>query len=75
MRMTPLQPEARDRLYTRRAQATTEAGRARESLFLARLVLLLFVQVADEAACQLSIDAALRSLPNPSLSAGTDDNF
>lgn len=72
--MTSLNSEARDRLYTRCAEATTKAGSRRESLFLARLVLLLFERVADEAACLQAIDAALHELPNPSLSAGIDDN-
>ena len=63
--MTPLNPEARDRLYAECARAISEAGAERESLFLARLVLLLFEQVGDEARCR----AALAGLPIPSLSA------
>ena len=70
-----LPPEARDRLYTAVAHATTSAGRSRESLFLARLALLLFEQVGDEAACERAIADALRNLPEPSLSAGSDDRY
>lgn len=66
---TPLAPEARDRIYAHCARAITEAGSERESLFLARLVLLLCEQVGDEARCRQAIDDALRALPIPSLSA------
>lgn len=59
---------ARDRVYTRCAQAVSEAGASREPLFLARLALLLFEQVGDEARCLAAIDEALRELPEPSLS-------
>lgn len=61
-------PESRDRLYTRCAEAVTTAGPTRESLFLARLALLLFEAVDDEARCDAAIDAALADLPEPSLS-------
>ena len=37
-----------DRLYARCSNAIASAGRERESLFLARLALLLFEQVQDE---------------------------
>lgn len=68
--MTPaLAPEARDRLYAACANAITEAGEARESLFLARLALLLFEQVGDEARCRQALADALDQLPRPSLSA------
>lgn len=69
--MTPaaLAPEARDRLYADSARAVTEAGPARESLFLARLALLLFEQVGDEARCRQALADALDALPVPSLSA------
>ena len=70
-----LSPDARDRVYASVARATSDAGRSRESLFLARLALLLFEQVGDEAACERAIEAALRDLPEPSLSAGTDDRY
>lgn len=67
---TPALPaEARDRLYAACAQAITEAGAARESLFLARLALLLMEQVGDEARCQQALADALQELPHPSLSA------
>jgi hypothetical protein len=61
--------DAQDRVYTRCAQAIAEAGREREALFFSRLALLLFEHIADEAACLAAIDAALRELPMPSLSA------
>ena len=62
-------PDARDRLYAELARAITEAGPARESLFLARLALLLFEAVGDEAPCRQAIADALADLPMPSLSA------
>lgn len=58
-----------DRLYAACSNAIAEAGRERESLFLARLVLLLFEQVQDERKCHRAIEAALHDLPMPSLSA------
>lgn len=64
-----LAPEARDRLYADCANAISEAGAARESLFLARLALLLFEQVGDEARCRAALADALHALPVPSLSA------
>lgn len=64
-----LAPEARDRLYAECARAISEAGAARESLFLARLALLLFEQVGDEARCCQALAEALQALPVPSLSA------
>ena len=67
--MSALAPEARDRLYADCARAITEAGTERESLFLARLALLLFEQVGDEARCRAALADALRDLPLPSLSA------
>jgi 3-(3-hydroxy-phenyl)propionate hydroxylase len=60
---------ARDRLYTRLAQGVSEAGTTRETLFLARLALLLCERLGDEAAAGAAIDAALKNLPEPSLSA------
>jgi 3-(3-hydroxy-phenyl)propionate hydroxylase len=60
---------ARDRLYTRLAQGVSEAGTSRETLFLARLALLLCERLAQEAAASAAIDAALKNLPEPSLSA------
>lgn len=64
------QADAQDRVYTHCSNAIGEAGRERESLFLARLSLLLFERIADEKACKDAIDAALKNLPVPSLSAG-----
>jgi len=61
---------AQDRVYARCSNAIADAGRERESLLLARLALLLFEQVGDEAACMAAIEAAMRELPMPSLSAG-----
>ncbi|HEX5737954.1 MAG TPA: hypothetical protein VFY22_05540 [Hydrogenophaga sp.] len=63
-------PSVQDRLYARCSQAIAQAGREREALFLARLVLLLMEQIDDEARCAAAIDEALRALPLPSLSAG-----
>ena len=73
--MTSLSLEARDRLYARCANAISEAGVSRESLFLARLALLLFEQVGDEHRCLQAIDAALLELPEPSLSAGATQGY
>jgi len=66
---TSLHPDARDRLYAECARAISEAGAERESLFLARLALLLFEQVGDEASCRRALADALHALPVPSLSA------
>lgn len=63
-----LDDAARDRLYTACAEAITAAGDTREALFLARLALLLFEAVDDEARCLRAIESALRDLPTPSLS-------
>lgn len=60
---------AQDRVYARCSNAIAEAGRQRESLFLARLTLLLFEQLGDELACNIAIESALQDLPTPSLSA------
>lgn len=60
---------ARDRLYAECARAISEAGTAREPLFLARLALLLMEQVGDEARCRQALAGALHQLPHPSLSA------
>lgn len=64
-----LAPDARDRLYAACANAISEAGPERESLFLARLALLLFEQLGDEARCRQALADALQALPVPSLSA------
>jgi hypothetical protein len=60
---------ARDRTYTALAQGISAAGATRETLFLARLALLLCERLGDEAAAGAAIEAALRDLPEPSLSA------
>ncbi len=60
--------DTRDRVYAECARAVTEAGEARESLFLARLALLLFEQVGDEERCRAALTQALDGLPMPSLS-------
>ena len=67
--MNSLSLDARDRLYAECARAITDAGAERESLFLARLALLLFEQLGDEARCRAALAEALRDLPMPSLSA------
>jgi hypothetical protein len=64
----------RDRVYTLCSQAITEAGRSRESLLLARLVLLLAEEIGDPVVCERAIAQALENLPEPSLSAGEDDH-
>ena len=64
----PLDSSAQDRVYQRCANAITEAGRERESLFLARLALLLFQEVGDEQRCLKALEQALEELPTPSLS-------
>lgn len=68
--MTALHHDARDRVYAECARAISEAGSERESLFLARLALLLFEQVGDEERCRAALAQALDGLPVPSLSAG-----
>ncbi|QGZ56909.1 DUF2783 domain-containing protein [Paraburkholderia acidiphila] len=70
--MSELNEAARDRVYTRCANAVTAAGGKAEALFLARLVLLLFERVGDEHVCIQAIDAASHDLPEPSLSAARD---
>ena len=64
-----LESSAQDRVYQRCANAISEAGRERESLFLARLALLLFQEVGDESRCLQAIEHAKADLPTPSLSA------
>ncbi|MBU9597071.1 hypothetical protein [Burkholderia multivorans] len=65
----PFENTSRDRVYTRCARAVSEAGSTRESLYLARLALLLFETIGDETSCLRAIDQALANLPEPSLSA------
>ena len=66
---TPSASSARDRLYTQLALGVSAAGSSRETLFLARLALLLCERLDDEAAAREAIAAALHDLPEPSLSA------
>ena len=66
---TPSASSARDRLYTQLAQGVSAAGSSRETLFLARLALLLCERLDNEAAASDAIAAALHDLPEPSLSA------
>lgn len=61
--------DAQDHVYTRCSTAIAQAGRIREALFLSRLALLLFEKIGDERVCLAAIEAALRDLPMPSLSA------
>ena len=61
--------DARDRAYRECCLAITAAGRERESLFLARLALLLMEEVGDADRCCALIADALAELPTPSLSA------
>ena len=53
-----LTEEARDEAYRAVAQAVTEAGPAQESLYLARLALLLIEEIGDAVAVRRLIDAA-----------------
>ena len=66
--MNRLPADARDRLYAALANAISQAGEARESLFLARLSLLLFETAGDEEGCRKALADALHDLPMPSLS-------
>lgn len=66
--MTKLTPREREALYRECSLAITDAGRDRESLFLARLALLLIEEVGDAQRCRAAICAAARDLPFPSLS-------
>jgi hypothetical protein len=68
MTQPTLSPEARDALYRDCALAITAVGRDRESLFLARLALLLMEAVGDASRCREALEAAARDVPTPSLS-------
>ena len=68
MTQPTLSPEARDALYRDCALAITAVGRDRESLFLARLALLLMEAVGDASRCREALEAAARAGPTPSLS-------
>jgi Protein of unknown function (DUF2783) len=62
-----LSEQDRDAFYTHCAQAINQAGRSRESLLLARAVLLMAEEVGDLNICKAAVDAALKQLPEPSL--------
>ena len=62
-----LTDKERDALYTHCAHAINSAGRARESLLLARLALLLADQLGDVDKAKAAVDAALKDLPEPTL--------
>ena len=66
--MCTLMPQEREALYRECCLAITDAGRDRESLFLARLALLLIEQVGDAQRCRAAIAEAARELPVPGLS-------
>lgn len=66
--MSTLQAAERDALYKECCQAVSSVGRERESLMLARLVLLLMEQVGDARRCSEAIAEAARDVPLPSLS-------
>jgi hypothetical protein len=59
----------RDEFYTHCAHAINTAGRERESLLLARLALLLADALGDIERAKAAVDAALKDLPQPTLSA------
>lgn len=63
-----LADEERDALYRQCSLAVTAVGRERESLFLARLALLLMEALGDARRCSVAIEEAARELPMPSLS-------
>lgn len=71
--MSILTAEDRDTLYTECCRAVSaaveQAGQEAESLFLARLALLLFEEVGDVDRCRRALAAALRNLEPPRLSA------
>lgn len=63
-----LEAAERDALYRECCLAVTAVGRERESLYLARLALLLMEAVGDERRCREAIAEAARDVPLPSLS-------
>lgn len=63
-----LNDDERDALYRQCCLAVSAVGRERESLFLARLALLLMEQVGDAGRCAEAIAEAERDCPAPSLS-------
>ena len=66
--MSGFDDRQRDEVYRACAQAVSEAGRERESLFLARLALLLMEEVGDAPRCLATIAEAGRDLPTPRMS-------
>jgi hypothetical protein len=65
--------EDREAAYTSLCEAVTQAGPAREALFLARLALLLAEQLADRTAFEQALAAAVFGhkveVPDPLVSA------
>lgn len=57
----------RDEFYGYCAEAINQAGRERESLLLARAILLMAEEVGELSRCKAALDAALSELPTPSL--------
>ncbi len=66
--MPSLDDLERDEAYRACCLAVSEAGRDRESLYLARLALLLMEEVGDLPRCLTAIAAAAQDLPTPSMS-------
>ena len=66
--MSRLDELQRDEAYRACCLAISEAGPQRESLYRARLALLLMEEVGDLPRCLAAIEAAARDLPAPSLS-------
>ncbi len=65
--MNTLTPQEREALYRECSMAITDAGRDRESLFLARLALLLIEAVGDAPRCRAAIVEAARDQPAPGM--------
>ena len=65
--MSRLDELQRDEAYRACCLAISAAGAQRESLYLARLALLLMEEVGDLPRCLAAIEAAARDLPTPSL--------
>jgi len=63
--MASLTDSQRDDLYRECCLAVSQAGPERESLYLARLVLLLVEELGDAQRAGASIRAALEDLPRP----------
>ena len=67
--MASLDDLQRDEVYRACCLAITAAGQERESLYLARLALLLMEEVGDVSRCLAAIEAAGRDLPQPQVPA------